>query len=190
MAFMLILMVDFALLIEIIFKYKKEIIAITLISFIISISILNSFFVLFKNEKINMFSKYRHSVFFVDYNSRRYFNSGEKAQKYLNLKNFIDKNVPQNANLGISLPSIDWTYILFGDKYQRTLKYISEEEILNKDITEILKNYGLNALLIKTKEMNSGAPDTDNILFKSDIFYRLENTNFIIFNDYFLILND
>ena len=190
MAFMLILMADFALLIEIIFKYKKKIIAVILISFIISISIFNSFFVLFKNEKINMFSRYGHSVFLADYNDRRYFNSGEKAQKYLNLKNFTDKNVSQNANLGISLPSVDWTYVLFSDKYQRTLKYIPKEEILNKNITDILKKYGLNALLIKTKEKDSGAPDTDNILFKADVYNKLQGKNFIIFNDYFLILND
>ena len=137
-----------------------------------------------------MFSKYGHSIFYADYIDRRYFNSGEKAQKYLNLKNFTDKNVSQNANLGISLPSVDWTYILFGDKYQRTLKYIPKEEILNKDITDILKNYGLNALLIKTKEKDSGAPDTDNILFKADVYNKLQGKNFIIFNDYFLILND
>jgi hypothetical protein len=190
MAFMLILMADFALLIEIIFKYKKKIIAVILISFIISILVFNSFFVLFKNEKINMFSKYGHSVFYADYNDRRYFNSGEKAQKYLNLKNFTDKNVAKNANLGISLPSVDWTYILFGDKYQRTLKYIPKEEILNKDIKDILNKYGLNALLIKTKEKDSGAPDTDNILFKIDVYNKLKGENFIIFNEYFLILND
>ena len=173
MAFMLILMINFAFLLEILSRYKKQIIFLILLFIITFVSIFNSFYVLFKNQKINMFTKKGYSIFSVDYNTRRYFNFKENGEKFFNLKRFVDSKIQQNSNLGISLASVDWPYILFGDKFERKLKYIPKEEILENDIIKILKDNNLSGILLKSNVKNYGSPDMDNVLNRYDVYEKL-----------------
>ena len=173
MGFMLILMVDFALFMDILGKYKKKIAFLIIAFLIVFISVFNSFYVLYKNSKINMFSKNGKSIFSVNYNERRYFNFGNMGEQFLDLKNLVDEKINQKSNLGISLSSVDWPYILFGDKYERYVKYIPREEILNKDIDKILKDNNLDGILIKSKVKEFGSPDMDNILYRYDTYEKL-----------------
>jgi len=173
MGFVLILMVDFALLMDILGGYKKKTIFIIVASIIIVVSIFNSFYILYKNPKINIFPNQGKSIFSIDYDSRRYFNFGEEGEEFLNLRNFVDSKIAQKSDLGISISSIDWPYILFGDKYQRNLKYISREEILKNDIEEIIKKNDLDGIVVKSKVKEFGSPDMDNILFRYDTYEKL-----------------
>ena len=173
MAFILILIVNFALFIAILARYKKKILFIVLGSLIIAVSIFNSYFILFKNPKINMFTRNEASIFSVEYETRRYFTSGKTDNEFLNLKNLVNSKIGNNALLGISISSVDWSYILFGDNFTRKVNYISLEDLHNKEIEDIIGSHKLDGLLVKVRDKNFGSPDLDNISLKEDIYKKL-----------------
>lgn len=116
-------------------KFKK--VFNILVAILFSLCIVSSYFPLFKADYINL-SKYDLSI---EYKDRRF--DFMNSSNNLAISTFGDK-----YNLGLILKEGDAVYLLFGDKYNHELKYISAEDWNEKDVKEILDANSIDGILI------------------------------------------
>ena len=174
-AMVLIMMINFAELLELLKKISYKVLVIVIIILFIS-SIGISYFSLFQNNNARLISiGNKKSIFSVsNYDDRRL--SGQ----YLELYDMVNQNLKEKSNLGIILFDPDWIYPYFGKHFERNLRYITDSEYLNSNCNQLFKN--LDGLLI-----NSGGivPRVD--LVTGELLLKIDYSNF---NNYFKALND
>ena len=174
-AMVLIMMINFAELLELLKEINHKVLVIIITILLIS-SIGVSFFSLFqKNNAILISSSNKKSIFSIsNYDDRR------MSGQLLELSNMVNQNLKEESNLGIILFDQDWIYTYFGKHFERNLRYISNEEYLKSSYNQLFKN--LDGLLVNSVFIT---PRLD--LTVGDLLLKIDYSNF---NNYFQALND
>lgn len=149
--FVAILFVNFAILLEFLKNIDKRQLTLKITTILLLlICIPYSFINLFLNIDANIIpfkfnNKEFKTIYSMPYEDRRYTTYGSQWEP---LNNFIQKNVRENSKIGIYTMFQSWDYLFFGKNFGRKIFYVSKEELMSKQIEDILSEKELDYVLI------------------------------------------
>lgn len=154
-AFVLLMMVSVAEFFELIRLFKVKFLYYFFTILILFLSIWSSIYPMFYNEYSSITKIIKGALNSSSQNNQP---AEETAiGRMLKVNKLLDETLPGKSKIGILLDQGDWVYIYFGDKFQRNLTYINNEEWNNNNIDKIIKDGNYDALLI-----NSTSRDFNN----------------------------
>lgn len=175
-AFVLLIMISVAEFFELVGKFKKKFFT-SLIILIILLSIWSSIYPLFNNEYASISKSIKKYFFTQKKEEQTIKESPIDLMKKVN--NLLYEYFPEKSDIGIVLDPSDWVYIYFGDKFQRKLTYITDEDWNNNSIKNILEKNDFDALLV-----NKNCKDFNNNLqpliekITETLVLKVDNSNF------------
>ncbi len=146
-AFSVLMMVNFAMLLDFKFSFLKRTLVNTFLAIIIFISIVFSFINLFFNEFAPIIPYKDKSIFSLSYDDRRYYFINPE---FGNLAEEVNKLFKDDTKLGLLTGDNDWDYIYFGKNFKRNLRYINDEEYKNS-LNTIFKNNNFDGIIVNDR---------------------------------------
>jgi len=181
-AFVLLLMVNVAVFLEITNKVRKKAFFYIIALVLVLVSLGFSTMPLFRND-------YR---MLIDFEGNNFINklkqeetADPKSVPDLNkaIKRRIDKIFGPGASLGLILDRGDWVYVYFGKNFKNKLFYIPQDEWNKKEVKEIIDSNSFDALIINKEAPVFKNNQFEHLLdkFKGRTLLEVDNSNF---NDY------
>lgn len=186
-AFVLLLMIGVAEFFELLKSFKIKYLYYSIILLIVLLSIWSSFYPLFNNEYASISNMIKNKIHPQVANNQEV--TENNITRMFKVNTFLNNKFPENSNIGIILDQSDWVYIYFGEKFQRKLTYITNEEWNNNNIKNILNKNNYDALLINNScrdfYNNSLEPLYSKITDK--LLLQIDSSNF---KDMFIPINE
>ena len=154
-AFSLLIMINVAEFFDLLKKIKVRYLFNIFIVILVFLSIWSSVLPLFKNEYISLADIIKNKIS----KTPQIQATEENAITFmLKANEMLKETLPDKSNIGIILDQSDWVYIYFGEKFQKKLKYITDDEWNNNTIKKIMKDNKSDGILVNSncRDFNNG----------------------------------